>query len=68
MWQIAQAQQLARQIAHAKANTPSYRALLADMDSASITTREVLARLPITSKSDLKEIQAKPPPFDGLNG
>ena len=49
-------------------NTPSYREPLADMDSASVTTREVLARLPITRKSDLKEIQAKAPPFGGLNG
>jgi phenylacetate-coenzyme A ligase PaaK-like adenylate-forming protein len=66
--QITQAQQLAQQIAHAKANAPHYRELLADVDPASITTREALARLPITRKSDLKEIQAKAPPFGGLNG
>jgi phenylacetate-CoA ligase len=66
--EIAQAQQLAQQIAHAKANAPYYRKLLADVDPASITTRKALARLPITRKSDLTEIQAKAPPFGGLNG
>lgn len=64
----AEAQDLARQIAHAKANTVYYRELLADIDPASVTTREALARLPVTRKSDLKEIQTKAPPFGGLNG
>ena len=57
-----------RQIAHAKANAPYYRELLADVDPAAITTREALARLPITRKSDLKDIQTRHPPFGGLNG
>jgi phenylacetate-CoA ligase len=66
--QIAQAQQLAQQIAHAKAAAPYYRELLADVDPTSITTRKVLSQLPITRKSDLNEIQAKARPFGGLNG
>jgi phenylacetate-CoA ligase len=65
---VAHARQLVQQITHAKANAPYYRELLADIDPASITTRETLARLPITRKSDLKEIQAQAPPFGGLNG
>jgi phenylacetate-CoA ligase len=63
-----EAQELARQVAHAKANTPYYRELLAGADPASITTREALALLPVTRKSDLKEIQTKAPPFGGLAG
>jgi phenylacetate-CoA ligase len=66
--QIAEADKLAQQIAYAKANAAYYRELLADVDPASVTTREALARLPITRKSDLREIQAKAPPFGGLNG
>ena len=66
--QTAEAQELPRQIAHAKANAPYYRQLLADLDPASVTTRAALALLPVTRKSDLKEIQSKAPPFGGLNG
>jgi phenylacetate-CoA ligase len=66
--QAAEARDLPRQIAHAKANAPYYRELLANVDPAAITTREALARLPLTRKSDLKAIQARRPPFGGLNG
>jgi phenylacetate-CoA ligase len=63
----AEAQDLVRQIAHAKANTVYYRELLGNVDPASVTTREAFARLPVTRKSDLNEIQTKNPPFGGLN-
>lgn len=66
--QAAEAHDLARQIAHAKANAPYYRELLSDVDPAAITTREALAQLPVTRKSDLKDIQTRHPPFGGLNG
>jgi phenylacetate-CoA ligase len=66
--QKAEARDLARQIAHAKANAPYYRELLSDVDPAATTTREALARLPITRKSDLKDIQTRHAPFGGLNG
>ena len=38
------------------------------IDPAAITTRAALAQLPVTRKSDLKDIQAQHPPFGGLNG
>ena len=66
--QRAEGLELSRQIAHAKANAPYYRELLAGIDPASVTTREALARLPVIRKSDLKEIQTRAPPFGGLNG
>jgi phenylacetate-CoA ligase len=64
--QAAQAHELAEHIAHAKANAPYYRELLSNIDPAAITTREALARLPVTRKSDLKDIQSRHPPFGGL--
>ena len=66
--QAAEAHELVRQIAHAKANARYYREILADVDPTEITTREALARLPITRKSDLRNIQTQQPPFGGLNG
>ena len=66
--QAAEAHELVRQIAHAKANAPYYREILADVDPTAISTREALARLPITRKSDLRNIQTQQPPFGGLNG
>jgi phenylacetate-CoA ligase len=64
----AEADALPRQIAHAKANAGYYRDVLADIDPAAITSLAALARLPVTRKADLKEIQAKARPFGGLNG
>jgi phenylacetate-CoA ligase len=66
--QDAEARDLARQVAYAKENAPYYRELLADVGPAAITTRAALARLPITRKSDLKDIQMRHAPFGGLNG
>jgi phenylacetate-CoA ligase len=66
--QDAEARDLARQVAYVKENAPYYRELLADVDPAAITTRAALARLPITRKSDLKDIQMRHAPFGGLNG
>ena len=58
--------QLARQISHAKANAPAFARLLAAIDSAAITTREALAKVPVTRKSDLLEIQKTARPFGGF--
>jgi phenylacetate-CoA ligase len=66
--QAAEAHDLARQIAHAKANALYYRELLSNVEPAAITTREALAQLPVTRKSDLKDIQTRHKPFGGLNG
>jgi phenylacetate-CoA ligase len=66
--QADEARELPAQIAYAKANAPYYRDLLAGVDPAAVTTRDALARLPVTRKSDLKDIQRRHPPFGGLNG
>jgi len=66
--QLAEAHNLVQQVAHAKTNVPYYRGLLANVDPASITTRMALAQLPVTRKSDLKDIQSQHRPFGGLNG
>ncbi|MBV9249621.1 MAG: AMP-binding protein [Acetobacteraceae bacterium] len=66
--QEAEARNLVRQIAHAKANSPYYQALLSSVDPAAIDSRAALAQLPVTRKSELKDIQARRYPFGGLNG
>ena len=58
---------LPAQIAHAKKNAPGFSRILADFDPQAITTRVALARLPVTRKSDLGELQKKEPPLGGLN-
>lgn len=57
---------LPKQIALAK-STEGYASALADIDPAKIDNREALASLPVTRKSELIELQAKSPPFGGLN-
>ncbi|HXA47376.1 MAG TPA: AMP-binding protein [Burkholderiaceae bacterium] len=41
--------------------------ILADVNPQDVTSRETLARLPITRKSDLAQLQAMQLPFGGLN-
>ncbi len=55
-------------IAHAKANAPAYARLLAGIDPRAVASREALAALPVTRKSELTEMQAAEPPFGGLTG
>ncbi len=57
---------LPAQVAHAKANAPAFARLLADVDPAAITSREALARLPVTRKSELLEQQKAARPFGGF--
>lgn len=57
---------LPRQIAHAKANTAYFAAILRDVDPASITSRAALAQLPVLRKHELIELQKKQRPFGGL--
>jgi len=64
--ELAQLAALPRQIAWAKANAPGFARLLADVDPAAVTTREALARLPVTRKSELSELQRASRPFGGL--
>jgi phenylacetate-CoA ligase len=58
---------LPKHIAHAKRNAPGWARILKDVDAASTTTRAALARLPVTRKSDLGELQKAVPPLGGLN-
>ncbi|WP_407278872.1 AMP-binding protein [Aromatoleum evansii] len=57
---------LPAQIAHAKANAPAFAGLLEGVDPATITSREALARLPVTRKSELLERQKAARPFGGF--
>src|SRR5262249_31669460 len=57
---------LARQLAHPKAHAPAYAKLLADIEPAAITSREALARLPVSRKSSLPELQKQGLPFGGF--
>jgi phenylacetate-CoA ligase len=54
------------QIAHARANAPAFARLLGEVDPGAITTREALATLPVTRKSELLEFQKAAPPFGGF--
>jgi phenylacetate-CoA ligase len=58
---------LPAQIAHAKNNSPGFSRILADIDAQSVTSRAALARLPVTRKSDLADLQKLQPPLGGLN-
>ena len=57
---------LPRQIAHAIANAPAFARILAGVDPAAITTREALAQLPVTRKSELLDRQKADRPFGGF--
>jgi len=58
---------LPAQVAHAKANAPGFARILADIDPRAVTSRAALAALPVTRKSDLKDLQRALPPLGGLN-
>src|SRR5215471_5666187 len=55
------------QIAHAKLNAPGWSCILADVDPQGVRDRALLARLPVTRKSDLPSLQKAARPFGGLN-
>ena len=58
---------LPKHIAHAKANARGFARILKDVDPAAVTSRAALARLPVTRKSDLKDLQRADRPLGGLN-
>ena len=58
--------QLPRQIAHAKAHTAAFARILADVVPHAITTRDALAQIPVTRKSELLELQKTARPFGGF--
>ena len=58
---------LADFITYAKQECEHYKKTLAHIDGDKITSRELLAQLPITRKSDLIRLQAKHSPLGGVN-
>ncbi len=57
---------LPAQIAHAQHSAPGFSRILAGVDARSVSSRAALARLPVTRKSDLAELQKQEPPLGGL--
>jgi len=58
---------LPRLIAHAQKNAPGFAAILKGVRPSQIKSREALASLPVTRKSDLGALQKQAPPLGGLN-
>jgi phenylacetate-CoA ligase len=54
-------------INYAKQECQHYSQTLAHIDADEVTSRELLAQLPITRKSDLMQLQSKNAPLGGLN-
>ena len=57
---------LRRQVKHAQIRAAGFARILAGVDPRDIHDRMALAQLPVTRKSDLKELQRAAPPFGGL--
>ncbi|MBI2307185.1 MAG: AMP-binding protein [Rhodocyclales bacterium] len=55
-------------ISFAKSYAPAFGELLAEVDAEAVTTREALAKLPVTRKSELLERQQASRPFGGFVG
>jgi phenylacetate-CoA ligase len=53
-------------IAAAKEHCPAYHRLFAEVQPGDIVDRAALARLPLTRKSELIELQRRDPPFGGF--
>ncbi|HEU4646306.1 MAG TPA: AMP-binding protein [Burkholderiales bacterium] len=58
---------LPAQIAHAMNDAPGFARILAGVNAAGVNSREALARLPVTRKSELGDLQKAIPPLGGLN-
>lgn len=54
-------------VAHAQQHASHFATVLAGVDAQAIRSREALARLPVTRKSSLTELQKMRLPFGGLN-
>ncbi len=57
---------VAAQVAHAKTHAPAYEQLLKDVDPADIDSAEAIAKLPLTRKSALLELQRENLPLGGF--
>src|SRR5713226_6970166 len=58
---------LPKQIAHAKKRAPGFARILKDVKPEKINSRQALAGVPVTRKSDLVALQKEMPPLGGLN-
>jgi len=58
---------LPAQIAHAQTNSAYFGETLKEVAADAVTSRQALAALPVTRKSDLIEVQKKNRPLGGLN-
>lgn len=58
---------LPTQLEHARMRSPHYARLLRDVEPREVASRDALARLPVTRKSELALLQKNAPPFGGLN-
>jgi phenylacetate-CoA ligase len=60
-------ERLPAQLAHAAQKSAYYARVLAGVELAKVASRDALARLPVTRKTELPELQKSAPPFGGLN-
>ena len=58
---------LPAQVAHAKRRAPGFARILKEVNPKAVASRQALARLPVTRKSDLVRLQKEMPPLGGLN-
>ena len=58
---------LPKLIAHAQKNAPGFARILKGVRASTIKSREALASLPVTRKSELATLQSERPPLAGLN-
>jgi phenylacetate-CoA ligase len=61
-------QALPLQVAHAKAHSKAYARLLAEINPAQINSRQALAKLPVTRKHELLELQKTTRSSDAFGG
>ena len=55
-------------VAHAQRGAPAFSKLLADIDAAAVTSRAALARLPVTRKNEVQDLQKAGRPNDPFGG
>ncbi|MGZ5078215.1 MAG: phenylacetate--CoA ligase family protein [Usitatibacter sp.] len=60
-------ERLPKQVAFARSRSSFYEQMLASVDPAALIDRAALAKLPVTRKSELPELQKARKPFGGLN-
>ncbi len=58
---------LSAQVTFSRKATAHFGRLLEEIDPAAVNTREALAKLPVTRKSELMALQQAKPPFGGLD-